>query len=123
MTPEPSATSQSPTQSTIPRLYKQETIASPVVPALRIHPYEYPRATPSEPSPTLLPTPNNDPTLQLNQHPRVLGLQAIIHGVCDALASPQTMPNASPKTAAEFEEMFSPFEQRISLLLRALEGT
>lgn len=61
--------------------------------------------------------------LQLNQHPRVPALQAITRGVCDALASPQTTSNAAPKTAAEFEAMFSPFEQRISLLLRALETT
>ncbi|KAF8806664.1 hypothetical protein BYT27DRAFT_7101482 [Phlegmacium glaucopus] len=118
MTPEPSATSQSPRQHTFPGVYKQETTTSPVMPALQLHPYEH--ASPSEPSPTSPSTSHNDHMLQLNKRPQ---LQAIVHGVRDALASPQTTSKEAPKTAAEFEAMFSPFEQRISLLLRALETT
>lgn len=108
MTPEPSATSQSPT-------YKQET-TTPVMPALQLRSYEH---APSKPSP-LLPTSDSD----LNQHLQVplTGLQAIIQGVCDALASPQTISNTAPRTAAEFEAMFSPFEQKILHLLHALES-
>ena len=49
--------------------------------------------------------------------------QAIIHGIRDALASQRTPNSVAPKTAAEFEAMFSPFEQRMLLLLRALETT
>jgi hypothetical protein len=117
VTPEPSAISQSQTRSTSPPLaYKQEALASPA--ALQFaHPDEHEaRATPSEPSPTS-PTSNNE----LDQH--------IIHGVRDALAAnPQTTgmrPNASaaPKTAAEFDALFSPFEQQILLLLHTLEST
>jgi hypothetical protein len=33
------------------------------------------------------------------------------------------MPTAAPNTATEFEALFSPFEQQISLLLRTLEST
>lgn len=108
MTPDPPAILQSQTQqsrSTSP--YKQEITASPAA----AHPDEHEaRATPSEPSP-ISPTSNNE----LNQ--------SIIRGVRDALASPQTMPTTAPKTAAEFETLFSPFEQQISHLLRTLEST
>ena len=102
VTPEPSAISQSPTQSSFPP-YIQETTASPV----SAHPDEH------EISPTS-PISKNE----LNQR--------IIHGVRDALASPQTMPgipNAGPTTAAEFEALFSPFENQISLLLHTLGST
>ena len=118
MTPEPSAISpisQSQTQNTTFPPDKKETTSSPA--ALQLaHPdghHDAP-ATPSEPSPTS-PISNNE---LLNKY--------IIHGVRDALASPQTMPGmptAAPKTAAEFEALFSPFEQQISLLLRTLEST
>jgi hypothetical protein len=113
MTPEHSATSPSlsPTFNNFP-LYKQETAMSPVMSALQLHSHEHEaRATPSEPSPTS----NNDLRLRLNQ--------CIIHGIRDALASPQTTQNVAPKTAAEFEAMFSSFEQQLMLLLRALETT
>jgi len=86
MTPEHSATSPSlsPTFNNFP-LYKQETAMSPVMPALQLHPHEREaRATPSEPSPTS----NNDLMLRLNQ--------CIIHGIRDALASPQTTQNVAP---------------------------
>lgn len=113
MTPEPSAsTSMSPTQTT--RLYKQETTTSPVMPALQLYPYGQEARATSEPSPTS-PTSNTDLTILLNQ--------CIIHGVHDALASPHSAPNVAPKTAAEFEAMFSPFEQQILRLLRTLETT
>ena len=107
MTPDPPPMPQSETQQTrSSSSYKQETTASPVTP----HPDEHEaRATPLEPSPTS--TSNNE----LNQ--------CIVHGVRDALASPQTMPTTAPKTAAEFEALFSPFEQQMSNLLRTLEST
>lgn len=111
LTPEPSAIS--PISTSPP--YKKETTISPT--ALQLaHPDEHydALATPSELSPTS-PTSNNE----LNNY--------IIHGVRDALASPQTMPGipptAAPKTAAEFDALFSPFEQQISLLLHTLEST
>jgi hypothetical protein len=118
MTPEPSAsaTSASPiSQNTFPQ-FKQETTRSPVMP-LQLQPFTTTKheapATPSEPSPT---SKKNLMSL-LNR--------CIIQGVRDALAVPQpTMPNTTtPKTAAEFEAMFSPFEQQILLLLRTLETT
>lgn len=93
----------------------QEMIASPVaLPLAYPHEHHNARATPSEPS-TTSPISNNE----LNQ--------CIIHGVRDALASSQTksgLPSsAAPKTAAEFKALFSPFEQKISLLLHTLEST
>ena len=115
LTPEPSAPnwpiwpiSQSQTQST----------SAPTSPAVA-HPsdeHHDARATPSELLSPTSPTPisNNE----LNNY--------IIHGVRDALASPQSMSGmstaAAPKTAAEFETLFSPFEQQISLLLHTLES-
>ena len=110
MTPEHSAMSQSPTQSTFPP-FKLETTSSPLAATLQLmHSDEHEaRTTPSEPAPTP-PISNNE----LNQH--------IIHGVRDALARPQTMPPSAPKTAAEFEALYSPFEQQISLLLHTLES-
>lgn len=119
LTPEPSAISRSQTQSTFPP-FKQEIIASPA--ALKLaHPDEHEiRATPSE----LSPTSPTSPTSPISNNLSVNELnQRIIHGVRDALASPQTTPNAAPKTAAEFEALFSPFEQQISLLLHTLEST
>jgi hypothetical protein len=112
-TPAPSDTTTltpEPQSQTFPP-HKKETSTSPVM--LSLHPDEHEaRATPSEPSPTS-PTSNNE----LNQ--------CIIHGVRDALASPQSqiVPNAAPKTAAEFEALFSPFGEQISLLLHTLEST
>jgi hypothetical protein len=94
---------------------KQET-SSPVMLPVAL-PLEHPepdeheaRTTPSEPSPT---SPISN--IELNQ--------CIIHGVRDALASPQTTTNVAPKTAAEFEASFSPFEQQISRLLHTLVST
>lgn len=116
--PEPSTISQSQSQKSTFQPYKQETASSLVIPALPlVHPDEDEtpsRATPSEPSPISPIISNNE----LNQR--------IIHGVRDALASPQTMSNAAPpppKTAAEFEALFSPFEKQILLLLHTLEST
>lgn len=120
MTPEPPAIFQSPTQTqstsgSPPLAHKQETTASPItLPVQLAHPDDHEAlATPSEPSPTS--STSND---VLNQR--------IIDGVRDALASPQItgtgIPNPAPKTAAEFEALFSPFEQRILLLLHALES-
>jgi hypothetical protein len=117
MTPEPSPISPislSQTKSTSPPYKRQETTASPA--ALQLaHPVEQhaAQATPSEPSRSSSISNN-----ELNNY--------IIHGVRDALASPQTMPGmptAAPNTATEFEALFSPFEQQISLLLRTLEST
>jgi hypothetical protein len=116
MTPEPSAISpispisQSQTKSTP---YRQETTSSPA--ALQLaHPDEHhdTLASPSELSPSS-PISNNEL------------IQCIIHGVRDAraLASSPGMPTTAPKTAAEFEALFSPFEQQISLLFHTLEST
>ena len=109
--PTPSDTSQGISPVSPPPAYKQEIATSPT--ALQLshhdeHEHEAP-VTPSEPS-----SPNNE----LNQH--------IIHGVRDALASTQTtvMTNeAAPKTAADFEALFSPFEKKMLLLLHTLEST
>ena len=116
MTPESSAISpispQSQMKSTSPP-FRQETTASPV--ALQFaHPNEHhdAQAAPSEPTSPTSPISNNE---FLNQ--------CIIHGVRDALASSQSTPSMPPKTAAEFEAFFSPFEQQISLLLHTLEST
>ena len=125
-TPEPSSaiSSQSQTAQIPFPPYKQETAASPVTGMLAAlqpdHDHEHEamheaQAAPSEPSPTSS-SPKSDNELN----------QCIIHGVRDALASRQTnetMPNAAPKTAAEFEALFSPFEQQILLLLHTLEST
>ena len=123
MTPESSMSPTSPTESTSP-VYKQETTMSPVSPTLQLYPQEHARASPSEPPPTTSDL-NNDPksTSVPNSRLQDPALQAIIHGVHDALANPQTTASAAPKTAAEFEAMFSPFEQQILLLIRALETT
>lgn len=117
LTPEPlaiSPISQSQTQSTSPQ-HTKDTITSPASLQLVANPDEHhdARATPSDPLPTSQKSNN-----ELNQ--------CIINGVRDALASPQTMygmPTAAPKTAAEFDALFSPFEQQISLLLHTLEST
>jgi hypothetical protein len=118
-TPPPSDTSQSQTQSispvspvspvSPPPAYKQEITGSPA----SLNPDEHEVSSPSEPSSPTSPTSNNE----LNQR--------IIHGVRDALAaSTQTtaMQNA-PKTAADFEALFSPFEKQILLLHHTLEST
>jgi hypothetical protein len=93
---------------------KQETIGSPA--ALLSHTDEH--EDPVPPSSPTSPTSNHE---LLNQR--------IIHGVRDALASTDSettaMPNApaAPKTAADFEALFSPFEKQMVLLIHTLEST
>jgi hypothetical protein len=53
-------------------------------------------------------------------HPHVITLEtAIVQGVRDAVAKPPTAPMPLPKSAAEFNAMFAPYEDNLAQLYRA----
>ncbi|KAF8959938.1 hypothetical protein BDZ97DRAFT_1761090 [Flammula alnicola] len=129
--------------------YKQDPAQSPVLPPLRVKPYPpEPKLSPAveerkieimKPSsqsfspsghshnhrslsPRYAGASRSD-AKQMRPVPRVATLDAIMHGVADAVASPAAPSEKLPINAAEFNAMFAPYENRLSQLMRALESS
>lgn len=58
---------------------------------------------------------------QQSKRPNAPVFQAIIHGVADAASAPTSPTTTVPSSAAEFNQMFAPYEKQMAQLMQSLE--